>query len=165
MPAGSSMIQHMKPLLLLLFTSALAWGDPRFAITKSTIDGGGGRSLRLLPFQFTSRFVLTGTIGQPDAAPRLASGDGRFGLEPGFWTPHEVVQLPDFPLLVMRPGAPGSIIIAWPVTANGYLLQSSPDLSPGSWTDVGTSVVDTIAEHTVTVSNLSPRAFFRLRRQ
>ncbi len=148
----------MKSFLLLLLMATVASGNPRFAITKSTIDAGGTRAPG-------ARFTLTGTIGQPDAAPRFTSPDGRFSLEPGFWSPHSVVQLPDFPLLVMRAGANGSIVIAWPVGANGFILQSSPDLSPESWRDVGIRPVDTALEHMVTVSSLAPRAFFRLRRQ
>lgn len=147
----------MKTIALLLLSAALLQANPRFTIAKSTIAGGAHTP--------GARFTLTGTIGQPDAAPRFTSSDNRFTLEPGFWSPHSVVQLPDFPPLVMRPGAPGFSVIAWPVAANGFILQSSPDMSPGSWMDIGTRPVDTALEHTVTVSNLAPRAFFRLRRQ
>lgn len=47
------------------------------ALTRSTVDGGGGRSS-------SARYVLTGTIGQPDAVPLLSGS--RYKLGGGFWT-------------------------------------------------------------------------------
>ena len=102
---------------------------------------------------------------QPDAAPRFVSADNRFAIEPGFWTGYTVVQTPGLPELAMRPGAAGFTVLAWPVKADGYILQQSPDLSSDSWTDVGITVVDTATEHTVTYPMRAKRAFFRLRPQ
>jgi len=48
-----------------------------FEITKSTIDNGGGISSG-------GEFLLTGTIGQPDASQKVATG-GAFALSGGFW--------------------------------------------------------------------------------
>jgi hypothetical protein len=69
----------------LLLTCALSWvavassapsgGD--YAITRSTVDGGGGSSVG-------GDFVLTGTIGQPDAR-RVGAHGGDYGLAGGFW--------------------------------------------------------------------------------
>lgn len=60
-----------------LFGSLLAQpSGGAFAITRSTVDGGGGRSA-------AGAYVLTGSIGQPDTS-RL-SGAG-FALDGGFWT-------------------------------------------------------------------------------
>lgn len=61
--------------LFVLF-SIVATGYPDYSITWSTIDGGGGRSSG-------GTYVLTGTIGQPDAA--YSSGGG-YELLGGFWT-------------------------------------------------------------------------------
>ncbi len=150
----------MKTLSLLLLTTVLLHADPpRFAITKSTIDAGGERTPG-------TRFTLTGTIGQPDAAPRFVSADNRFAIEPGFWSRATVVQTPGLPELTMRPHTLRNYtLLAWPVAANGYILQQSPDLAPNSWTDVGITVVDTATEHTVSYPMTARRAFFRLRRQ
>ena len=69
----------------LLLLSALLWaavalsapagGD--YVITRSTIDGGGGRSSG-------GNFTLTGTIGQPEAQAMSALG-GDYGVAGGFW--------------------------------------------------------------------------------
>ena len=61
--------------LFVLF-SIVATGYADYSITWSTIDGGGGRSTG-------GSFVLTGTIGQPDAA---YSAGGDYELLGGFWT-------------------------------------------------------------------------------
>ena len=58
-----------------LLLSALP-GSAQQTITRHTIDNGGGRSENV-------RFVLTGTIGQPDAKPLLEGGGYRLGG--GFW--------------------------------------------------------------------------------
>ena len=47
------------------------------AITRWTVDGGGGRSQG-------ARYTVVGTIGQPDAVPLLLRG--RYRLGGGFWT-------------------------------------------------------------------------------
>jgi hypothetical protein len=150
----------MKTLSLLLLTAALLHADPpRFAITKTTIDAGGAGTPG-------PRFALTGTIGQPDAAPRFVSADNRFVIEPGFWPGYVVVPTPGLPELTMRPHSlRGYTLLAWPVAANGYILQESPDLSPNSWTDVRIAVVDTATEHTVSYPMSAQRRFFRLRPQ
>ena len=66
-------------IAVLLAASAAVHGQSGggFEITKSTIDGGGGLSAG-------GDFVLTGTIGQPEAGAQTASGN-EFALAGGFW--------------------------------------------------------------------------------
>jgi hypothetical protein len=64
----------------------------QYKITNSTLDGGGGQSSG-------GQFILTGTIGQPDAAMQAMSG-GAFQLAGGFWGngiagPHDEVLFMD----------------------------------------------------------------------
>ena len=72
---------------LLMIASASAQADP-YEITWHSIDGGGGRSSG-------GPYVLTGTIGQPDAA---YSAGGRYELLGGFWAggPVCIVGFGDF---------------------------------------------------------------------
>jgi len=68
-----------KVLLLTLFvllalTASSQSADP-YELAWSTIDGGGGLSSG-------GQYVLSGTIGQPDAA---YSAGGRYELLGGFW--------------------------------------------------------------------------------
>ena len=60
---------------LLLFSPCLAQSDGQYDLSWSTIDGGGGQSSG-------GPYVLTGTIGQPDAA---WSSGGKYELLGGFW--------------------------------------------------------------------------------
>ena len=62
-------------------------GGP-FEITRSTIDGGGGRSSG-------EQFILTGTIAQADASSASMAGD-EFALSGGFWGGILSSVLPDF---------------------------------------------------------------------
>jgi hypothetical protein len=67
-------------LALLLLTASLYAGSPSggdYVVTRSTIDGGGGVSAG-------GDFVLTGTIGQPDAGIQASTGDA-YALAGGFW--------------------------------------------------------------------------------
>jgi hypothetical protein len=147
----------MKTLTLLLLTAAALHADPRFTITPSTHDAGGGATT-------SARFTLTGTIAQAEAAPRFASADNRFTIEPGFWNRYIVVQTPGLPILTIRHGiARNTAVLAWPIEVNGLILEESPDLSPASWMTVTTPVVDTATEHTITVPTSAPKKLFRLR--
>ena len=67
----------------LILAAAAAWSlvpvaVAEFAVTKWTVDAGGGKSTGC-------RFSLAGTIGQPDAS--RASTGGKFSLTGGFWGP------------------------------------------------------------------------------
>lgn len=66
-----------RSVVILLFALATSPGAAQQTITRYTVDGGGGRSS-------SSRYILTGTVGQPDAAPLLRGG--RYRLGAGFWT-------------------------------------------------------------------------------
>jgi len=76
----------ISALSLLLTAVAFAQssgGD--YLLVSSTIDGGGGVSSG-------GDFVLTGTIGQFDADPNVASG-GNFKLAGGFWSNAEINEM------------------------------------------------------------------------
>ena len=82
-----------KTSLLLMFgitalTTFVSSGFCDYQIVWSTIDGGGGRSAG-------GQYVLTGTIGQPDAG---YSASGNYELLGGFWPggPLCFVDFPDF---------------------------------------------------------------------
>ena len=137
---------------LTLAISAHAQSGGRFNITSSTIDAGGGTSRG-------GQFALSGTLGQPDAAPPLVSTNGRFQLEPGFWSGVTVLQTPGAPVLRIRLVTADKAIVSWPVSVTGFALEACADLSSGVWTPVNDSVADTATEHTVSVSASGNRCF------
>ncbi len=74
--------------ILIFLVSAVALAQSSggvFAITKSTIDNGGGRSS-------DGSFTLTGTIGQLDANHQISTADG-FALAGGFWAGTMIVDV------------------------------------------------------------------------
>jgi len=70
--------------LFVLF-SIVATGYADYSITRSTIDGGGGTSSG-------GKYIVSGTIGQPDAAYSAAE---QYELLGGFW-PGEPMCIVDF---------------------------------------------------------------------
>jgi hypothetical protein len=74
-------------LLAIVPLVAYAQSGDEFNLVRSSSDGGGGRS-------FGGTFVITGTLGQADAAARLQGG--AFVLHPGLWVPVEPQNVPDF---------------------------------------------------------------------
>lgn len=62
-------------VVLLLLSPVMSVSGADYELTWSTIDGGGGQSSG-------GPYVLTGTIGQPDAA---WSSGGQYELLGGFW--------------------------------------------------------------------------------
>lgn len=66
------------------------------------------------------------------------------------------------PTLSLAEPTPGTLLLAWPLGASGWVLQESPDLSLGSWLD-STRAKDVVgSENQVTVSPLTGSCFFRL---
>jgi len=73
-------------LIIVLVTISMVGAD--YSISWYTIDGGGGQSSG-------GQYVLTGTIGQPDAGYH---GGGNYELLGGFWVggPLCIVEFEDF---------------------------------------------------------------------
>ena len=63
-------------LVLLSLSPALPQTGGDYVLSWSTIDGGGGESVG-------GSYVITGTIGQPDAGEMMMGGN--FALSGGFW--------------------------------------------------------------------------------
>jgi hypothetical protein len=116
----------MKCLLLipLLLTVSAAYAQ-NYSIDWSKIAGGGGTS--------TGVFAVSGTIGQPDAAPAMTNG--QYSVTGGFWALPTAVQTPGSPTLSIAPASPGSATISWTPNTPGFVLQESLHLSPANWTN------------------------------
>jgi len=59
--------------------------------------------------------------------------------------------------------AAGAVVISWPASTVGYLLQSQNALSPANWLDVTTPAAVVGSEKTVTNSLPNTTRFFRMR--
>jgi hypothetical protein len=81
-------ISALLAVCIIVGASAFGQSGGDYILPWSTIDGGGGQSSG-------GRYVLTGTIGQPDAA---YSASGNYELLGGFWPGGSlcIVQFDDF---------------------------------------------------------------------
>lgn len=150
--------------LLLVVAGSLAvlpvFAQP-FSISSHVIGGGGGVSSG-------GGFQVVGTIGQPDAAPRLASGC--WSVDPGFWGAYAAVQTPGAPALRIRVEG-DDVLVSFTPTCEDWVLQFATELMigpiPTDWRDdpfggpilVGDEMVRRF--HT---PSWGPRLFFRLRK-
>lgn len=66
------------------------------------------------------------------------------------------------PIVVITPTAPGTLGIAWPASATGWVMQESPDLSPTSWGDSILSVDIIGGQNQIAILNSTGSRFFRL---
>jgi uncharacterized delta-60 repeat protein len=103
--------------------------------------------------------VWTGTvvIGQPVTNLVLQAGDGLGHI--GLANPINVVGLP--PLTATFSGDTFSIF--WPANPAGFVLETSPDLSPGSWTPVTALPIPTNDQYYQPIPMSGTNAFYRLR--
>jgi len=146
-------ILTLAALTLNAFPSHAQSGG-KFDLRWSTVDGGGAMSAG-------GKFLMTGTVGQPDAG---ALAGGQFKLEGGFWSGVAVVQTPGAPFLKIKLLGNGQAVISWPVTVTGFTLEEAPAVSNTPWNNTPQSVVDTAAEHAVTVPANGIMKVFRLKK-
>lgn len=79
----------------------------------------------------------------------------------------QTVMSGDFSAFVPRPVLsiardPVNTVLSWPATQPTFKLQSTPSLSPASWSNVATAAVQNGNQMTVTVSTSPGTKFFRL---
>jgi hypothetical protein len=56
------------------------------------------------------------------------------------------------------------LMISWPNTATGFVLESNADLNNAlSWQPFGGSVIDSNGQQTVQINTTGSQSFFRLR--
>jgi hypothetical protein len=137
----------------LLFPGSLQ--AQNYSINWYTIAGGGGSSSGA---SGTNTYTVTGTIGQPATA--TMSG-GNYSITGGFWSIIAAVQTPGAPLLnIVRSGT--QVVISWNGPAGGFVLQQSPSLLSGSWTNSPATVTTNGSVISVTVPAASGYQYFRL---
>ncbi len=128
--------------------------DAGSALIWHSTDAGGGVSTG-------GGIVLTGTIGQPDAA-RLSGGD--VVLVGGFWGGASLLQAEDLPTLRLSPVSANELIIYWETTDGTEILEHTACLSSGEWMAVPGDVASVGNERRVHVSMDASIRFFRLRK-
>lgn len=142
------------PFAVFAFWWIVATGPaPAQSFTVNPIVPGGGSSTGGV-------FVLSGTVGQPEASSAPGSGGG-FSLSGGFW-PIFLVQTPGAPVLGMeRLGA--SARLFWPLPASGFVLEQSLSVT-GAWSQVAFPYLTNATCISVQTPMPAGNQFFRLRK-
>lgn len=83
-------------------------------------------------------FSVSGTIGQPDAGPRISGGN--FSIDGGFWGIVAAVPTPGAPLLSIFRTATNTVVVSWPSPSTGFNLQVNGDLSTSNWVSAGAPI-------------------------
>ncbi len=71
---------------------------------------------------------------------------------PEFQTPTAITAPPPPPQKMTVVSSNGSVIISWPVTGAGEVLQSNPTLAAGNWSNVGATVIANNGTNSVTIT-------------
>ena len=141
----------MKRLILLsaatISLTAAALGQ--YSVERFKVAGGGGTSTGGV-------FVVSGTIGQPDAG---AMSGGNFSLLGGFWGAVIPVQQAGGPTLFIVNLQNGSVKLTWQPNTPGFVLQEAAGLSPVpvAWTNAPAAYTNG-----ATISAAPQTRYFRL---
>ena len=123
-----------------------------YAINWYKIAGGGGTSSN-------SQFVVSGTIGQPDAGVTMTGGS--YALTGGFWT-FAAVQTPGAPLLNVAQNGPNSVLVWWLANDTIFKLQTNSTPVSASWINYTNPIASSGGTNSVTISPPRGNLFFRL---
>jgi len=129
----------------------LATANGTFQLEHAGVGSGGGTSSG-------GDFVVTGQIGVLGTGQ---STGGSFTLEGGSLAMFMVVQTAGAPLLTLtRVG--GDVVLSWPVTAIGFNLEQTEDLTIPSWSGAGKSPAVVGDHFQMTFPATGNSKFFRL---
>jgi hypothetical protein len=143
----------MKILLIIpLLLVATAVHAQQYSIDWYKISGGGGTSTG-------ATYQVTGTIGQPDAGGAMSGGN--FSVTGGFWSLISVVQILGSPVLTVTHSG-NSVIISWPSSSSGFVLQQNSDLKTANWTTSSFNISDDGTNKSTTITSPTGNLFFRL---
>ena len=123
-----------------------------YSIDWHKISGGGGTSTG-------ATYLVTGTIGQHDVGGAMSGGS--YSVTGGFWSLISVLQTPGAPTLTITHSASG-VVISWPSSSAGFVLQQNPDLNTANWTTGGFTISDDGTNKNVTITSPAGNLFFRL---
>lgn len=135
---------------LLVSTTALA---QTYNINWSKIAGGGGI------ISTGGVYSVAATAGQHDAGGPMTGGN--FSVTGGFWSLISVEQTPGAPLLtITRVG--NAVVVSWPSSETGWVLQQNSNLGTANWTISGYTVNDDGTIKSIIIPSTTGSLFFRL---
>jgi hypothetical protein len=69
------------------------------------------------------------------------------------------------PILTIERVSASTVAVSWPIAPGNFNLQTSPALTPGSWTDITSGITTVGADYVLDYTVNSQPAFFRLQLQ
>lgn len=66
------------------------------------------------------------------------------------------------PIMGISNPTPGTLALAWPESAVGWVLQENPDLDPANWTPSTLPIATNAGQNHISITNPTGRRFFRL---
>jgi len=153
--AQSKTWRWASALCLLNTAFCLCVHAQTFNVDWYAVDGGGGTCSG-------SNFVVTATIGEPDA-DRIRGNT--FTVDGGFWSPFAPPPAPvGIPVLRIALVSSSSVVVAWPYPSEGYGLQQCTNLITANWMADASVPVHVGGEWQVTVSPPAGRRYYRLQK-
>lgn len=146
---------HLGVLLLALMAFCVpAWGQ--YSIDWYSVDGGGGTSTGGV-------YTVSGTIGQPDAGTLTG---GNFTLQGGFWGVVSAVQTTGAPWLTITRTQTNSVLVSWPLPADGWVLETTNRLAAVSapWPQISPPYQGNATQAWIVVPTPTGNQFYRLRK-
>ena len=123
-----------------------------YSVDWYKIAGGGGTSTN-------AQYVVSGTIGQPDAS--MAMSSGQYSVSGGYWSLINVVQTAGLPNLIIT-HAGSTVTVSWPNTGSYTLQQSANLASVNNWATSGYSITTANGTNSITLTSPTGNLFFRL---
>ena len=106
---------------------------------------------------------LKGTLAEVVIYSRALSEAERLQIVSYFRTKYGLGgSVPTGPTLAVTKSGPTTLTFSWPESEQGFTLESSETLAPGSWTAVTEPVIPSGGQNTVTVQSTGLARFFRL---
>ena len=129
-----------------------AGGANPYAIVWSSVEGGGGASTG-------GPYAVSGGVAKTDGT----SAGGTYAASGGFWSVVAVHEPGEPRVYIAYHADTDTVRVFWPSRFSTYVLQQSPDLSAGSWSDSNHPLTDNGATRSITFTPVEGRLFFRLR--
>jgi uncharacterized repeat protein (TIGR02543 family) len=142
--------------------------SPSFTIDAAVATGTGGSVAGAASYSSGASVTLTAT---PDAGYRFVNWTEN-GVEVSTSSSYSFTAGADrsvvanftliIPQLLIQSPGPGEMSLTWPADLPGWVLEESPDLSPGSWFASTRNITLSGSLNQVTVSPVTGNCFFRL---
>ncbi len=154
---SARVLSSVAVLAAVLLGGGLIEARAAYAIKWSRIASGGGICRN-------GQYVLSGTLGQFEAGGGPMRG-GNFAVTGGFWSPAALLKAtpqPEPPGLEAK-AVNGGLLIRWPITASGYILEQADGLGNGfPWSAAPGTPQISDGKYQVVVLATTPKRFFRL---